>query len=248
MRSIDVLMSYSTSNGRAVFNGHGACSTAVMRFRDRREAGRRLAARLVEYANRSDVIVLALTCGGVQVAYEIAEAIGAPLDIFLVRRLAAPGTEELAMGAIATGGVSVLNENVVCYLDISNETVEEVTKRERRELERRERQYRGASPAPDLFGHTIILVDDGLTAGSMMRAACVAVRAHQPAYVVVAAPVASRSACESFNEVVDGIVCARKMAPDPYYVVTLWYDDFFQTTDEEARKLLEQSKRWRIGS
>lgn len=207
-----------------------------------------MAARLVEYANRSDVIVLALTCGGVPVAYEIAEAIGAPLDIFLVRRLAAPGSEELAMGAIATGGVSVLNENVVCYLDISNETVEEVTERERRELERRERLYRGAYPAPDLFGHTIILVDDGLMAGSTMRAACVAVRAHRPAYVVVAAPVASRAACESFNEVVDGIVCARKMAPDPYYVVTLWYDDFFQTTDEEARKLLEQSKRWRIGS
>lgn len=219
-----------------------------MRFRDRREAGRRLAARLVEYSNRSDVIVLALTCGGVLVAYEIAEAIGAPLDVFLVRRLAAPGSEELAMGAIATGGVSMLNENVVCYLGISNETVEEVAERERRELERRERLYRGAYPAPDLFGRTIILVDDGLTVGSTMRAACVAMRAHRPAHVVVAAPDASRAACELFNEVVDGIVCARKMAPDPYYVVTLWYDDFFQTTDEEARKLLEQSKRWGIGS
>jgi putative phosphoribosyl transferase len=202
-----------------------------------------LAARLVEYADRPDVIVLALTCGGVPVAYEIAEAIGAPLDVFLVRSLAAPGSEELAMGAIATGGVSVLNENVVRYLDISNETVEEVTHRERRELERRERLYRGGGPAPVLFGRTIILVDDGFAAGSTMRAACVAVRAHRPARVVVASPDAARSTCELFNEVVDGIVCARKTTPDPSYVVTLWYDDFFQTTDDEARKLLELSKR-----
>lgn len=219
-----------------------------MRFRDRREAGRRLAARLGEYANRPDVIVLALTCGGVPVAYEIADAIGAPLDVFLVRRLVVPWSEELAMGAIATGGVSVLNENVVRYLDISDETVEEVTHRERHELERRERLYRGGRPAPDLYGRTIILVDDGLAPGSTMRAACVAVRAHRPAQVVVAAPIAARATCELFNEVVDGIVCARKMAPDPYYVVTLWYDDFFQTTDEEARKLLEQSKSRGIGS
>ena len=219
-----------------------------MRFRDRREAGRRLAAVLVEYANRPDVIVLALTCGGVPVAYEIAEAIGAPLDVFLVRRLAAPGSEELAMGSIATGGVSVLNENVVCYLNISNETVEEVTHRERRELERRERLYRSGRPAPNLFGRTIILVDDGLAAGSTMRAAGIAVRAHRPAHVIVASPVAARATCELSNEVFDGVVCARKTAPDPYYVVSVWYDDFFQTTDEEARKLLEQSKGWGISS
>jgi predicted phosphoribosyltransferase len=214
-----------------------------MRFKDRREAGRRLAARLVEYANRPDVIVLALTCGGVPVAYEIAEAIGAPLDVFFVRRLAAPGGEDLAMGAIVTGGVSVLNENVVRYLDISNETVDEVTHRERCELERRERLYRGGYPALDLLGRTIILVDDGLAAGSTMRAACVAMRAHRPARVIVAAPIAGRATCELFNKVVDGIVCANKTAPDPYYVVTIWYDDFFQTTDEEARELFEQSKR-----
>jgi putative phosphoribosyl transferase len=214
-----------------------------MRFKDRREAGRRLAARLVEYANRPDVIVLALTCGGVPVAYEIAEAIGAPLDVFFVRRLAAPGGEDLAMGAIVTGGVSVLNENVVRYLDISNETVDEVTHRERCELERRERLYRGGHPALDLLGRTIILVDDGLAAGSTMRAACVAMRAHRPARVIVAAPIAGRATCELFNKVVDGIVCAHKTAPDPYYVVTIWYDDFFQTTDEEARELFEQSKR-----
>jgi putative phosphoribosyl transferase len=207
-----------------------------------------LAARLAEYANRPDVIVLALTCGGVPVAYEIAEAIDAPLDVFLVRSLAAPGSEDLAMGAIATGGVSMLNENVVGYLDISNETLEEVTHRERRELERRERLYRGERPALVLIGRTIILVDDGLAAGSTMRVACVAMRAHRPARVIVAAPVAARAACELFNEVADGIVCARKTTPDPYCVVTLWYDDFFQTTDEEARNLMEQSKRRGIAS
>jgi predicted phosphoribosyltransferase len=214
-----------------------------MRFKDRRDAGKRLAARLAEYANRPDVIVLALTCGGVPVAYEIAEAICAPLDVFFVRRLAAPGGEGLAMGAIATGGVSVLNENVVSYLDISNETVDEVTHREWRELERSERLYRGGLPALDLFGRTIILVDDGLAAGSTMRAACVAMRAHRPAQVIVAAPVAERSTCELCNEVVDGIVCAHKTATDPYHVVTIWYDDLFHTTDEEARELFEQSKK-----
>ncbi|MBO0726070.1 MAG: phosphoribosyltransferase [Blastocatellia bacterium] len=219
-----------------------------MRFRDRREAGRRLAARLVDYANRQDVIVLALTCGGVPVAYEVAEAIGAPLDVFLVRRLAAPGSEDLVIGAITTGGESVLNENVVRYLDISNETLEEVTCRERRELERREKLYRGGRPALDLFGRIIILVDDGLAAGSTMRAACVAIRGRRPARVIVAAPVAARATYELFNEVVDGVICARKTAPDPYYIVTLWYDDLFQTTDEEARNLLEQSKRRGIAS
>jgi putative phosphoribosyl transferase len=236
-------MSFLTRNEYAVSDGHVACSTAVMRFKDRREAGRRLAVRLAEYANRPDVIVLALTCGGMPVAYEIAEAIGAPLDVFFVRRLAAPGSEDLAMGAIATGGVSMLDENVVRYLDISNEAVDEVTHRERYELERSERLYRGGLPALELFGHTIILVDDGLAAGSTMRAACVAMRAHRPAQVIVAAPVAGRATCELCNEIVDGIVCAHITAPDPYHVVTIWYDDLFHTTDDEARELFERSKR-----
>jgi len=219
-----------------------------MRFRDRREAGRHLAARLVEYADRPDVIVLALPRGGVPVAYEIAEAIGAPLDVFVVRKLGVPWHEELAMGAIATGGVSVLNADVISYLDISDEIIKEVTERERRELERRERLYRGERPAPDLVGRTIILVDDGLATGSTMRAAVTAVREHRPARVVVAVPVAAHATSESFNDVADGVVCVCGMTPEPFYAVGLWYDDFSQTTDEEARELLEQSERRGMGS
>jgi putative phosphoribosyl transferase len=142
----------------------------------------------------------------------------------------------------------MLDENVVRYLDISNEIVDEVTHRERCELERSEQLYRGGLPALELFGRTIILVDDGLAASSTVRAACVAMRAHRPAQVIVAAPVAGLATCELCNEVADGIVCAHKTAPDPYHVVTIWYDDLFQTTDEEARELFEQSKRRGIDS
>ena len=212
-----------------------------MRFRNRREAGWRLAARLIEYAGRTDVIVLALPRGGVPVAYEIAEAIGAPLDVFLVRKLGVPGYEELSMGAIATGGVSVLNEDVVLYLDISDQTVEEVTERERRELELRERLYRGERARPDLAGRAVILVDDGLAAGSTMRAAHRLVLEHRPARVVIAIPVASPATYEAFNNLADGVVCVSGAAPDPFYAVGLWYDDFTQTTDEEARELLAQA-------
>jgi predicted phosphoribosyltransferase len=212
-----------------------------MRFRDRKEVGWRLAARLTEYADRPDVIVLALPRGGVPVAYEIADAIGAPLDVFLVRKLGVPGCEELAMGAIATGGVSVLNEDVVRYLDISDKTVEEVTERERRELERRERLYRGERARPDLSGRAIILVDDGLATGSAMRAALSLVRKHRPSRVLLAVPVTSRATYESFNDIVDGVVCVSGAARDPFCVVGLWYDDFSQTTDEEARELLARA-------
>src|SRR5262245_44295804 len=201
-----------------------------MRFRDRREAGRLLAARLIEYANRPDVIVLALPRGGVPVAYEIAEVIGAPLDVFLVRKLDVPGHDKLAMGAIATGGARVLNEDVVRYLDISEETIEAVAEQERRELERREHLYRDERPARDIVGRVIILVDDGLATGSAMRAAGAAVREHRPAHVVVAVPVASRIICESFRNLADGIVCVCGMALDPFYAVSLWYDDFTPTT------------------
>ncbi|MGH9767320.1 MAG: phosphoribosyltransferase [Blastocatellia bacterium] len=214
-----------------------------MRFRDRREAGRHLAARLVEYANRPEVIVLALPRGGVPVAYEIAEAIGAPLDVFLVRRLGVPGQEELAMGAIATGGARMVNEDVVRYLDISDETIEAVTELERRELERRERMYRNERPARDIFGRAIILVDDGLATGSTMRDASRLVREHRPKLLVVAVPVASSIICGSFSDVADGIVCVCGMAPDPLYAIGLWYDDFTPIPDEEVRELLEQSGR-----
>ncbi|HKQ76777.1 MAG TPA: phosphoribosyltransferase family protein [Blastocatellia bacterium] len=212
-----------------------------MRFRDRREAGWRLAGRLIEYAGRPDVIVLALPRGGVPVAYEIARAIGAPLDVFLVRKLGVPGYEDLAMGTIATGGVSVLNEDVVRYLDISDQTVEEVTERERRELERRERLYRGERAKPDLAGRAIILVDDGLATDSTMRAAGAAVREHRPARVIIAVPVTSSVTYEAFNDLADGVVCVAGSAPDLFYGAGLWYDDFSQTTDEEARVLLAQS-------
>jgi len=212
-----------------------------MRFRDRREAGWRLAARLIEYVGRPGVIVLALPRGGVPVAYEIAKAIGAPLDVFLVRKLCVPGYEELAMGAIATGGVSVLNEDVVRYLDISDQIVDEVAERERRELERRERLYRGERARPNLAGRAIILVDDGLATGSMMRVACAAVREHQPALVIIAVPVASRAAYEAYYDLADGVVCVSGAAPDPFHAMGLWYDDFSQTTDEEARELLAQA-------
>lgn len=214
-----------------------------MRFRDRKEAGRHLAAQLVEYANQPDVIVLALPRGGVPVAYEIAEAIGAPLDVFLVRKLGVPGHEELAMGAIATGGARVLNEDVIRYLDIPDETIEAVTEREGRELERRERLYRDERPARDIFGRVVILVDDGLATGSTMRAAAAAVRERQPARVVIAVPVAAREACESLNDAANGIFCVCTMTPDPFYALSLWYEDFTQTTDEEVRELLDQSER-----
>ena|SRR5215475_13271919 len=212
-----------------------------MRFINRREAGWRLAARLIEYAGRQDVIVLALARGGVPVAYEIAKAIGAPLDVFLVRKLGVPGYEELAMGAIATGGVSVLNEDVVRYLDISVETVEEVTERERRELERRERLYRGERARPDLAGRAIILVDDGLATRATMRAAPRLVREHRPARIIIAVPVALRATYDAYNDLADGVVFVSGSAPDPFYAMGLWYDDFSQTTDEEARELLAQA-------
>lgn len=212
-----------------------------MRFRDRREAGCRLAGRLVEYADQPDVIVLALQRGGVPVAYEIAEAICAPLDVFLIRKLGVPGCEDLAMGVVATGGVSVLNHDVVRYLDISEQTVEEVTERERRELEQRELLYRGERVRADLAGRSIILVDDGLATGSTMKIAGAAVREHHPARVIIAVPVASRATYEEFNGMADGVVSLSGATTDSFYAVGLWYDDFSQTTDEEARRLLSQA-------
>jgi putative phosphoribosyl transferase len=207
-----------------------------MYFQDRREAGRMLASRLSAYADRPDVVVLALPRGGVPVAYEVAKALHAPMDVFLVRKLGVPGHEEYAMGAMASGGVRVLNRDVVEALHIPSEVVEQVMAREQRELERREREYRGDRPFPDLRGKTVILVDDGLATGSTMLAAVMALRQKQPARIVVAVPVGSPETCDAFRDHVDEIVCA--ITPDPLYGVGLWYTDFSQTSDDEVRKLL----------
>ncbi|MDQ3253670.1 MAG: phosphoribosyltransferase [Acidobacteriota bacterium] len=210
-----------------------------MIYQDRIEAGKRLAAELAEYANRADVLVLALPRGGVPVAFEVAEALHAPLDVFLVRKLGVPGHEELAMGAIATGGVRVINEDVVRYLNIPDEVIETVAMDEQRELERRERAYRDGRAAPDVQGRTVILVDDGLATGSTMRATAMALRQQQPARIVVAVPVASSQTCDEFRAEVDDIVCA--VTPEPFRGVGQWYEDFSQTTDEEVHDLLERA-------
>jgi predicted phosphoribosyltransferase len=207
------------------------------RFRDRMEAGRLLAELLREYAGRDDVIVLALPRGGVPVAYEVAQALGAPLDVFVVRKLGVPGHEELAMGAVATGGVLVLDEGLVRALGIPEEELRRVVDAELRELERRDAEYRGDREPPDVEGKTVILVDDGLATGSTMRAAALAVRRLNPARVVVAVPVAAEETCDAFREVVDDVVCG--VTPTPFRAVGLWYEDFSQTTDEEVRNLLE---------
>ena len=208
-------------------------------FHDRREAGRLLAAKLAAYANRPDVIVLALPRGGVPVAYEVARALNAPLDIFLVRKLGVPGYEELAMGAIATGGVRVLNDQLVGGLRIPDYIVDEVAASEQQELTRRERLYRGDRPAPDVRCRTVILVDDGLATGATMLAAVKALRQQQPARIVVAVPTASPETCEQLRAEVDDIICA--ITPEPFHAVGLWYEDFSQTTDEEVRDLLARS-------
>ena len=208
-------------------------------FRDRSEAGRVLAEKLKPYADRADVIVLALPRGGVPVGYEIAAALHAPLDVFLVRKLGLPGHEELAMGAIASGGVRVVNPDVVRPLQIPDEIIDRVAQQELRELERRERLYRGNRPPPEVHGRTVILVDDGLATGSTMRAAVAALRQQRPARIIVAVPVGAVETCAEFRSEADDIVCAR--TPEPFYAVGLWYGDFSQTTDDEVRELLERA-------
>ena len=214
-----------------------------MLFRDRADAGRRLAERLHHYAGRPDVVVLALPRGGVPVAAEVAHSLGAQLDVFIVRKLGLPGNEELAMGAIASGGSRVLNRSLLERLHVPPQTVDAVASREQRELERRERAYRGTTPPPFLRGKTVILVDDGLATGATMRAAAAALRAQDPARVVVAVPVAAASSCEEFSDVVDEVVCVE--TPEPFLAVGQWYEDFAQTEDEEVHRLLEQSRRER---
>jgi erythromycin esterase-like protein/predicted phosphoribosyltransferase len=205
-------------------------------FRDRQEAGRLLAAKLTAYANRRDVIVLALPRGGVPVAYEVARAIGAPLDVFVVRKLGVPGYEELAMGAVATGGVRVLNDQLVSRLGIPDHLIDAVAARERQELARRERLYRTGRPPLDVRGRTVILVDDGLATGATMHAAIAALRQLHPARIVVAVPTASPEACEEMKAEVDEVICA--ITPEPFQAVGQWYQDFSQTTDEEVHDLL----------
>jgi predicted phosphoribosyltransferase len=208
-------------------------------FRDRRDAGRALAARLDHYAGRDDVLVLALPRGGVPVAYEVAEALRVPLDVFVVRKLGVPGQEELAMGAVATGGVRVLVPSIVEAFDISAKTLDAITARELREIGRRERQYRDDRPAPNARGRITILIDDGLATGATMRAAAAALRQLEPKRIVVAVPVGAEDVCEAFGREVDEVVCL--CTPEPFYGVGMWYEDFSQTTDEEVCELLGRS-------
>lgn len=208
------------------------------RFHDRADAGRALAADLAPYAGRRDLLVLALPRGGVPVAYEVARALGAPLDVFLVRKLGLPGHEEFAMGAIASGGIRLINEDVVREFGVTDTEIAAVSQAEEQELERRERQYRRDRPKPAIAGRTVILVDDGLATGSTMRAAVLALRQERPAHIIVAVPVAAAETCDEFRGVVDDIVCAE--TPTPFYAVGLWYEDFSQTTDEEVRQLLSR--------
>ena len=207
-------------------------------FRDRREAGRLLAAKLANYADRRDVVVLALPRSGVPVAYEVASALDLPLDVFVVRKLGIPGYDELAMGAVATAGVRVLNDQLVTRLGVPERVIEAVAAREQQELARRERLYRGGRPPPDVRGRTVILVDDGLATGATMHAAIAALRQLQPARIVVAVPTASPEICEEIREKVDDVICA--ITPEPFHAVGIWYQDFSQTTDEEVHDLLAQ--------
>lgn len=206
------------------------------RLADRTEAGRRLATELARYADRADVIVLALPRGGVPVGYEVARALRAPLDVFVVRKLGVPGHEELAMGAVASGGIRVLNDQVVRALGIPRDVIEDVTASELRELERREQLYRGERAAPDVRERVVILVDDGLATGATMQAAIAALRQRGPARIVVAVPTAAPETCTQLRDEVDDLICA--MTPEPFHAVGFWYEDFSPTTDEEVQELL----------
>jgi putative phosphoribosyl transferase len=213
------------------------------RYQNRSEAGRLLATKLAAYADRPDTLVLALPRGGVPVGFEVAAALHAPLDVFLVRKLGVPGNEELAMGAIASGGVCVLNEGVVRTLNIPDKVIEAVARREQQELERRERLYRDNRPPLDVSNRVVILVDDGLATGATMRAAARALQQQKPARLVVAVPVAAPEICNAFRTIVDEIICAE--TPDPFFGVGWWYDDFSQTSDQQVHDLLASSQQQR---
>ena len=212
-----------------------------MIFANRTEAGQELALRLRRYANRDDVIVLGAPRGGVPVAFEVATALRAPLDVFVLRKLGVPGREELAFGAIASGGVRILDRDTVGGLGITGLDIERVTMAEEQELERRERAYRGGRPPLDVSGLTVILVDDGIATGSSMRAAIGALRKMKPARIVITVPVAPSSTCSQLHSKVDELVCLEM--PEPFYGVGQFYDDFSQVSDEEVKKLLDSASR-----
>jgi putative phosphoribosyl transferase len=208
-------------------------------FPNRAEAGRFLAEKLAQYSNRDDVIVLGLPRGGVPVAYEVAKRLRAPLDVFIVRKLGVPGFEELAVGAIASGGVRVLNEDVARALPSAHEIIESVTAKETAELERREQIYRDGRPAPELRGRIVVLIDDGLATGATMRAAVKALRQRGVGKIVVAVPVGPPDTCREFEEDADEVVCG--IAPEFFQAVGQYYEDFSQTSDEEVRELLARA-------
>lgn len=213
----------------------------ISQFHDRTEAGKLLAQQLTAYANQNDVLVLALPRGGVPVAFEVANALHAPLDVIVVRKLGVPGQEELAMGAIATGGVRILNLDVVQFLDIPDELINTIAAREQEELERRERLYRGDRPAYDVHGRTVILVDDGIATGATMHAAVAALKQRQPTRIIIAVPTAAPLTCAEFEAEVDELVCVIR--PEPFIAVGYWYRQFAQTSDEEVRSLLERANQ-----
>lgn len=209
-------------------------------YRDRRDAGRVLARRLDSWRDRPDVIVLGLPRGGVPVADEVARALDAPLDVFLVRKLGVPGHEELAMGAIASGGVRVVNDEVLAESRLGAGVIDQVAAREQGELDRRERAYRDDLPPPDVAGKIVILVDDGLATGSTMRAAIEALRRKQPKMIVVAVPVGAPGVCRAIGHLADESVCA--LTPEAFYAVGQWYDDFSEVTDADVRAILASSR------
>jgi len=213
----------------------------MKRFLNRREAGLELAEKLDRFAGRQDVVVLGLARGGVPVAYEIARTLDLPLDVFVVRKLGAPGHEEFAIGAIATGGVRVLNQEAIHLLGITRSTIERITMLERQELERREKMYRGDRDVVDVKGRTVIVVDDGLATGATMQAAITALRKRRPAAIVVAAPVVASDTCRYLSTVADE--CEYVQAPEPFHGVGLWYADFSPTSDREVQLLLEAAAR-----
>ena len=213
-----------------------------MKYINRKHAGLVLAKFLKMYEHRTDVIVLALPRGGVPVAYEIADALSLPLDVFIVRKLGVPGHEELAMGAIASGGVVALNDDIINALHITPSLIDSVKHEELAELVRREHVYRGNRPSPDFLEKTIILVDDGMATGSTMKAALAALQQQNPAMIIITVPVASHAMVVEMTDLVDAIICP--LQPIEFHAVGLWYDDFSQTTDEEVIDLLEQSKQY----